>query len=193
MMPLICRGDDCHFKGAGISPNSHLNKKVAMRADDEILKDIREELKWEPLLHDLRINAAVKNGVVTLSGKTSNYRARRAATQATGRVKGVKIIYDKIEVCLPVYDCLDDRIINIEITNALHWHGVVPSDKITATVKHGIVTLTGEADEPYQLETAVNAISHLRGIKDIINHITIPQHLDDPHRHHEQAPGEYHN
>ncbi|MCO5946602.1 BON domain-containing protein [Mucilaginibacter flavidus] len=164
-----------------------------MRADDKILKYIREELKWEPLLHDLCIAVAVKNGIVTLSGKTSGYRARRAATQAAGRVKGVKIIVDKIEVCLPVYDCLDDRIINIEITNALHWHGIVPSDKITATVKHGIVTLTGEADEPYQLETAINAISHLRGIKDIINHITIQQHPDALHRHREQAPGEYHN
>jgi osmotically-inducible protein OsmY len=193
MMPLIRRGDDCHFKGAGISPNSHLNKEVAMRTDDEILKDVKEALKWEPLLHDVRIMVEVKNGVVTLSGKTGNYRRKLAANQAVARTKGVKIINDKIEVCLPVYDSLDDRIINIEINNALRWHGAVPADKITVAVKNGIVTLTGHADELYQQEAALNAISHLRGIKDIINHITIPPQSDSPHRHRGQAPGGYHN
>jgi len=152
-----------------------------MRTDEEIGKDVREELKWEPLLHDARIAATVKNGTVTLSGKTGNYRGKLAANQAVARVKGVKIINDNIEVCLPVYDCLDDRIINIEINNAFHWHGAVPDDKITATVKNGIVTLTGQADEQYQQEAALNAISHLRGIKNIINHITVGQHPKASH------------
>ncbi len=152
-----------------------------MRADDEILKDVGDELKWEPLLHDTRISATVKNGVVTLSGKTGNYRAKLAANQAATRVKGVKTINDNIEVCLPVYDCLDDRIINIEINNAFRWHGAVPDDKIIATVKNGIVTLTGQADEQYQREAALNAISHLRGIKNIINHITVGQRPNAAH------------
>jgi len=164
-----------------------------MRTDDEILKDIREALKWEPLLHDVCIAVAVKNGVVTLSGKTGNYRRKLAANQAAARTKGVKIINDKIEVCLPVYDCLDDRIINIDINNALRWHGAVPADKITTTVKNGIVTLTGHADELYQQEAALDAITHLRGIKDIINRITIPLQPGSLHRHRGQAPGGYHN
>jgi len=146
-----------------------------MRTDEAIGKDVREELKWEPLLHDACIAAAVKDGVVTMSGKASNYRAKLAANQAATRVKGVKTINDNIEVCLPVYDCLDDRIINIEINNAFRWHGAVPHDQITATVKNGIVTLTGQADEQYRQEAALNAISHLRGIKNIINHITVGQ------------------
>lgn len=163
-----------------------------MRTDDEILKEIEEALKWDPLLHDAAVKVTVKSGCVTLSGKTSTYRGKLAANQAAQWLKGVKTIDNKIEVCLPVYDCLDDRIINIEIHNALYWHGVVAPDKIIATVKNGVVTLTGQADELYQQEIALNAISRLRGIKNIINHITIQQ-PDKPHTQHEQRPGGYPN
>ncbi|MBS1563193.1 MAG: BON domain-containing protein, partial [Bacteroidetes bacterium] len=44
-----------------------------MKTDDQIQKDVIEQLKWEPILNAAEIGVSVKNGVVTLSGIVDLY------------------------------------------------------------------------------------------------------------------------
>ena len=39
-----------------------------MRSDDDIERDVKEELRWDPGLDASDISVSVKNGVVTLTG-----------------------------------------------------------------------------------------------------------------------------
>jgi osmotically-inducible protein OsmY len=149
-----------------------------MRTDQQIQIDTEEELKWEPLLHGAKISVVVNNGAVTLCGTAIDYQSKLTALQAATRVRGVKSIISNVEVCLPSYDRICDEIICIDIYNALRWHCSVPSEKISVKVQKGIVTLKGEVDQLFQKVIALNAMKHLRGIKDIIDLILVKSHPD---------------
>jgi osmotically-inducible protein OsmY len=59
------------------------------RSDDDIKRDVEEELLWDPDIDPTDIGVAVKDGVVTLAGFVRSYRQRRAAEAAAKRVTGV--------------------------------------------------------------------------------------------------------
>ena len=57
-----------------------------MKSDSQIQQDVMEELKWQPFLSSSEIGVAVKNGIVTLSGRVDSYSKKRAAESAAKKV-----------------------------------------------------------------------------------------------------------
>ena len=72
-----------------------------MRSDDEIKRDVEEELRWDRDIDASDIAVAVKNGVVTLSGFVRSYTQKWAAERDAKRVAGVIAVANDIEVRLP--------------------------------------------------------------------------------------------
>ena len=72
------------------------------RSDEQIQKDVLDELKWEARVQPNEIGVAVKDGIVTLLGWVDSYTKRWAAEDAAHRVRGVKAVANEIEVRLPV-------------------------------------------------------------------------------------------
>jgi ATP-dependent Lon protease len=68
--------------------------------DLTIKKDVEAELEWEPRLNAATIGVAVKNGIVTLTGRVASYAEKMAAARAAARVTGVKAAANEIEVGL---------------------------------------------------------------------------------------------
>ena len=54
-------------------------------------------------------------------------------------------------------------------------NSLLPPGKIEVTVKNGKVTLTGEVTWEYQRTAASGTVTHLTGVRDVINLITIKQ------------------
>jgi hypothetical protein len=73
-----------------------------MRPDEEIKRDVEEELRFDPNIDETDIAVAVKDGVVTLSGFVRGYGQRRAAEDAAKRVAGVLGVANNLEVRLPI-------------------------------------------------------------------------------------------
>ncbi|HYZ25628.1 MAG TPA: BON domain-containing protein [Geminicoccaceae bacterium] len=53
-----------------------------MRSDEEIKRDVEEELRWDPDIDATDIAVSVKNGIVTLTGFVRSYSDKweRSAT-----------------------------------------------------------------------------------------------------------------
>ena len=82
-----------------------------MKSDNEIQKDVLEQLKWEPFLNSAQIGVAVKNGIVTLSGVVDTYSKKVLAEKASKKVAGVKAIAEDIQVGIsPAYKKSDSEI-----------------------------------------------------------------------------------
>src|ERR1700685_3165054 len=78
------------------------DEELIMKSDNEIERDVRDELKWNPHLVDAEdIAISVKNGVVTLAGFTHSYADRIEAELAAKRGAGVHAVANDIEVRLP--------------------------------------------------------------------------------------------
>jgi osmotically-inducible protein OsmY len=48
-------------------------KLKGMKSNSELQKDVRDAIKWEPLLNAAEIGVTVKNGVVSLTGEVDSY------------------------------------------------------------------------------------------------------------------------
>lgn len=144
-----------------------------MKTDIQIQKDVMDELNWEPSINASEIGVAVKNGVVTLSGKVDSYSKKLTAEKAAKRVAGVKAVAEEIHVGVPLgYSKTDAEIAEIVLT-ALQWHTAVQEERVKIKVEEGHVTLEGEVEWEYQRASAKTAIEQLAGIRSITNLITV--------------------
>lgn len=141
------------------------------RTDEEIQKDVLQELKWDATIQPNEVGVSVKDGVVTLSGWVDSYLKKWAAEEAAHRVPGVKAVANDIEVKL-VTERTDADIAEAAI-HALDWDAGVPSDKIKVTVSKGWVTLRGEVEWQFQRQDAERVVRRLSGVKGVTNLIVV--------------------
>ncbi len=144
-----------------------------MRTDLDLVKDVTEELKWEPSIDEKEIGVAVGDGVVTLTGKVPSYAQKFAAERAVERVSGVRALADELEVRLPGALARSDTDVALAAANALKWDTEVPDDKIKTKVVNGWVTLEGHVEWYFQKAAAERAVRFLTGVKGVTNLIAL--------------------
>jgi len=149
-----------------------------MRSDEEIKRDVEEELRWDPDIDATDIAVAVKNGVVTLTGFVRSYNDRWEAERAAKRVAGVLGVANDLEVRLPAIDERPDPEIARDAVTAIKNQLPFSYDRIKVIVKNGWVTLEGEAEWNYQREAAEAAVRRVRGIKGITNKIELKPRVE---------------
>jgi osmotically-inducible protein OsmY len=142
-------------------------------SDLTIKQDVEAELQWEPSVNAAAIGVAVKDGIVTLTGRVPTYVEKMAAARAAARVTGVKAVANELEIGLLPTDQRSDEDIARSVANALAWNTSIPPDHVKAHVSHGWVTLEGTVEWYYQKEAAERAVRPVRGVKGITNSIMV--------------------
>jgi osmotically-inducible protein OsmY len=142
-------------------------------SDLTIKQDVEAELQWEPSVNAAAIGVAVKDGVVTLTGRVPTYLEKMAAARAAARVTGVKAVANELEVGLLHTDQRSDEDIARSVANALVSNTSIPPDRVKAQVSNGWVTLEGTVEWYYQKEAAERAVRPVRGVKGVTNSIVV--------------------
>ena len=146
---------------------------VSTRSDEEIQKDVLEELKWDARVRPNEIGVAAKDGVVTLTGWVDSYLKKLAAEEDAYHVPGVKAVVNDIEVRLPGSAQRSDPDLAKAVLDALKWDAGIPTDKIKVTVDHGWVTLKGEVEYYFQKRDAERAVERLSGVRGVTNLLVV--------------------
>jgi osmotically-inducible protein OsmY len=146
---------------------------VSTRTDEEIQRDVLEELKWDSRVQPNEIGVAVKDGIVTLTGWVDSYLKKISAEEAAWRVPGVKAVVNDIEVRLPGSAERTDEDLARAVVNALRWDAAIPADKIDVTVSKGWVTLKGEVDYGFQKREAERIVQRIAGVRGVTNLIVV--------------------
>jgi osmotically-inducible protein OsmY len=142
--------------------------------DAEIALEVIDKLKFEPGLRAKNIIVLVKDGIVTLTGRTHTYAERHRAEQAAKCVRGVMNVIDELVVELDLSHHRSDSDIAADVVRTLANDVVfISGGEIEVEVENGNVILTGEVNERYQKKRATKAIRNLYGIKHITNNIKI--------------------
>ena len=63
--------------------------------------------------------------------------------------------------------------LHAEVMNSLHWNLAIPRHRVTATVAHGVVTLEGLVERPYQKSCAEATVRRVAGVIDVRNEIRV--------------------
>lgn len=141
--------------------------------DLELKKSVESELNFEPSINAAEIGVAVKNGVVTLSGRVPSYWEKVSAERAAARVSGVKAVANELEVRLPGSSERTDEDIAQAAVDTLRWSVLVPQDRIKVKVSKGWITLEGNVDWQYQKSAAEKAVRKLYGVLGVSNLIEV--------------------
>jgi osmotically-inducible protein OsmY len=143
------------------------------RIDQDIHRDLLEELRWEARVQPNEIAATVRDGVVTLTGSVDSYAKKWAAERAAHRIRGVRAVANDITVTLPTSAERSDADIAVAATRALEWDAFVPIENLDVTVSNGWVVLHGEVEWEYQRRAAEHSVRRLAGVRGVSNGIVV--------------------
>jgi osmotically-inducible protein OsmY len=149
-----------------------------MRSDDDIKRDVEDELRWDHDIDSTDIAVAVKNGVVTLTGFVRSYTQKYQAERDAKRVQGVLAVANDLEVRLPVIHQKPDPEIARDVVEEIKSELPYSHSMIKAIVNNGWVTLEGDVEWNYQKERAEAAARRVKGVKGITNFMMVKPRVE---------------
>jgi osmotically-inducible protein OsmY len=146
-----------------------------MKTNEELRKDVMDEIKWDPELRNVAtdIGVAAKDGVITLSGVVDSYWKKLSAERAAQRVVGVKVVACDIEVRVGSIGKRTDTELAEAVKNALRWNSAVNDGVVDVKVDNGWVDLDGEVQFEYERRHAEQSLEDLVGVRGVSNNIKI--------------------
>jgi osmotically-inducible protein OsmY len=151
---------------------------LTMKTDDEIKRDVEEELRLDPEVDDKYMAVDVNAGAVALTGFVSGYSDKFHAEQDAKRVAGVIAVANDIEVRVPSHGLRADPDIARDAVLALKIQMPKSARNIRVAVRDGAIVLEGEVEWNYQRERARDSVRWVRGVKSIVNALEIKATVD---------------
>jgi osmotically-inducible protein OsmY len=149
-----------------------------MRPDNEIRRDVLQELDSDPEIASRDIAVSVRDGVVTLAGFVRSFGEKSQAEADARRVEGVVGLANDIEVRLPLLRGKPDPEIAREVIARIHSEMPSLREQIRVRVADGRVTLEGEVESHEQRAIVEDLVRTVKGIRRISNDIVVkPQIL----------------
>lgn len=142
-------------------------------SDDQIRREVEDELRYDPSLAEDDIAVSVRDGVVTLVGRVKSYLDKWRAERSATRVRGVRAVANELDIRLPSSSTRPDADIARAVADALDWNISVPKGRIKARVENGWVTLEGDVDWNFQKEAAERAVRTITGVKGVTSLVTV--------------------
>ena len=167
-MPLL---GSMQMTSAGAGP---LDKEFTM-TNQELQAAVNDELFWDPKIDSQAIAVSTDDGTVTLRGTVGSFRQKREAQKAAERVYGVVFVSNELDVRILHDARRDDAELRGAVLQALMLDSVVPT-MIDATVRNGVVTLTGTAVWQYERDEAEFVAGNVLGVTGVQDNI----YLDSP-------------
>jgi osmotically-inducible protein OsmY len=140
------------------------------RTDTEIAKDVRFALEWDAFVPDRDIRSTVSDGLVTLEGPVHTLLQKGDAARAIRGVRGVKGINNWLTV-KPVK--ADPEQLRKSIEQALERRAEREAEKITVTVRDGVVTLKGRVRTWPEKEAVLGVVSHAPGVREVSDQLFV--------------------
>lgn len=142
-------------------------------ADTKLKREIEDDLRWNPQVHETRIGVRVDQGRVFLAGEVETYLEKWAAEETVRRVGGVHPAGEALMVKLAQGQPHPDRQIAEAALKALKWD-VWGLEGVTVEVQRGRVVLAGQVHWNFERESAERAIRPLAGVVGVTNSIRVP-------------------
>lgn len=144
-----------------------------MKSDDDIKRDVDNELKWNPEIDFTDIATKVTSATVTLSGFARNFYEKHQAEVSVKRVAGVVAVANDLAVRPNGADKVSDPELAREAVVALKMELPVSWQNIKIVVHEGRVFLEGTVEWHFLRERVATAMRRLRGVLDVRNSIQV--------------------
>jgi hyperosmotically inducible protein len=156
-----------------MGPGAALADQVSGKGEMNLAKEIRTKLREDADLKNNKIDVAVDNGVVTLTGKVDN-ADERAKADTLAKVDGVVRVDDQLEVgSTGMKATLADTAITTKLKTEFLTDDVVRKGDIAVTTNNGIVTLSGTVKSEEARKRAVDLARGQDGVMRVDDKLTV--------------------
>ncbi len=141
------------------------------KTDEAIEQAIHDAFLYDPRVNAFNTEITVNNGVVTLSGKVDNLKAKRAAENDARNVVGVYSVRNMIDVrpgFIP-----EDAELEQDVMDALARNPYVERFDITVFAENGEIILSGEVDTHFEKYEAEDVVSKVPGVVIVDNNLNV--------------------
>lgn len=147
---------------------------VATRTNEEIKKDVVDQLYWDGRIDASNVKVEVSEGEVVLTGSVPNYTAYQAAHDDAWAMSGVRNVRNDLTIKYPpgVKVPADAEILS-NIENLLLWQPNIDSTDMDVIVENGWVTLRGSVDAFWKKIRAEELAMDLAGVLGITNELAV--------------------
>ncbi|MFP4085878.1 MAG: BON domain-containing protein [Desulfobacteraceae bacterium] len=143
-------------------------------SEEQIKKDVVEQLYWDSRVNASDITVDVTDGKVTLEGTVPTVSVRQAAEADCFTVLGVTAVVNNLKVKHPRESTVpSDGEIENKIKSLLLWSPDVDATDINLSVVSGLVTLEGAVDSYWKKVKAEQLAGTIFGVVKIINDIVV--------------------
>lgn len=146
----------------------------ASKTDDRIEEAAENSYVFKTYLKEDDIEVESEKGVVTLKGSVSGQFHKKMAAETVEGLPGVKSVDNQLEIKGEQPAENSDAWLKYKLQIALLLHSNVSAGKTEVSVKDGVVTLRGQADNMAQKELTTEYASDIEGVKSVTNEMTVP-------------------
>lgn len=159
-------GKETHPAPASASAAAHA--AIVMEHDKQLQERIASHLKN---LAESKVELEVRDGFVMMRGNVRTYRQKERLHRFVMGLAGVRALKDLLRV-LPA-ETVADAQIAMHVRQALDANAELPPGTAVVHVRDGVVTINGHVRTAEELFIAENVVSHCRGVKGVINELTV--------------------
>lgn len=145
------------------------------REDEEIKKDIIDELFWDNRIDASKIAVTVEDGIVSLAGEVPSYAILADARAAIYSIAGVlDVIDDNVVISYVEPPALpSDMEIENHANNIIVWDGAIDEANCKAVAEAGIIILEGIVDAHWKKQYLEEKIAGIRGVLGLKNKLAV--------------------
>ena len=140
--------------------------------DEEIRRDVRNQLDWDYRVDEQDVGVRVSDGVVTLSGTVETYSGKDAAEGDAWSVTGVVDVRNNIEVDAETRDQGRGNI-SRSAENVLEWNSEIDAADTVVSTVGGIVILEGTVDSYWKKVRAEELVANVSGVVEVQNRLAV--------------------
>jgi osmotically-inducible protein OsmY len=144
------------------------------KTDEQIKKDIVDQLYWDVRVDASDVKVDVNNKKATLKGTVPSYAARSAAEADASTISGVMSVKNLLTVKYPPdFAAPTDTEIKFHIENLLLWNPDIDPSNIIISVSAGLVTLEDTVDAYWKTIEVEKIVSAVKGVLNVTNKLAV--------------------
>ena len=158
--------------------NRGVREKLPLPSDADLKQAVIDDLDQDTRINASDISVKVSYGQVTLDGSVYSNYGKRIAGQDARNVVGVGWVTNNLFARV---DKREDWAVRDDVKFDLDTDAITEGFDIGVTVKDGVVTLTGNVHNWYERYHAEEVASRVKGVKNVINQITVYRPTTNTH------------
>lgn len=147
------------------------------RPDADVLHDVVERIEEDSRCRNARVGVTVVDDVVALTGEVASLAQKRRVELVAHRVAGVRAVASELIAVSPESPGRNDCDLARDVAARLRVRANPDGVPLVVTVSHGVVTLEGRVDWPYQRQQAVEAVADLAGVDHVEDRIRLTERV----------------